>query len=649
MSALSTGSWGETNQRHLTAALARVRAALEQAADPEAPRVDPSAEPANASSPGRPAALESLCSGLGLSPFERDVLLLCAGVELDARFAPLCAAAQGNPALDYPTFGLALRALPQAHWTALVPTAPLRHWRLIEIDPGPTLTASRLHIDERALHHLTGVTYLDSRLRALVEPVTLPAWLPASYRVQAERVARLWSDDEGERPVIRLEGDARAGKRMLAAAGCSALGLRLHGLRAADVPAAPAERETLLRLWEREALFSGSALLLECTEDDEPANLRAAGAFAERLQGLLLVTGPLPVLRRPAANVEVNRPAADEQLALWRRALGPLAGGLNGQLDAVADQLPLDVEDIQAAGKAVWAGVEGTPPAALAPLLWEACRARARPPLQELAQRLRPSSGWDDLVLPDEQTQTLRALAAQVRQRTRVYRDWGFAARGGGGLGISALFTGPSGTGKTLAAEVLAGELRLDLYRIDLSQVVDKYLGETEKRLRRVFDAAEQGGAVLLFDEADALFGKRSEVKDSHDRYANIEVSYLLQRMEAYSGLAILTTNQRAALDPAFLRRLRFVVSFPFPDAAQRSRIWQRIFPPGTPTAGLDFDKLARLNVSGGNIRNIALGAAFLAADAGEPVRMTHLLQAARSECAKLEKAMTASEIGGWL
>jgi SpoVK/Ycf46/Vps4 family AAA+-type ATPase len=199
-----------------------------------------------------------------------------------------------------------------------------------------------------------------------------------------------------------------------------------------------------------------------------------------------------------------------------------------------------------------------------------------------------------------------------------------------------------------MAAELLARELSLDLYRIDLSQTVSKYIGETEKNLRRIFDAAEQSGAILLFDEADALFGKRSEVKDSHDRYANIEVSYLLQRMEAYRGLAILTTNMKSALDQAFLRRIRFVVQFPFPDAAQRAEIWRRVFPGQTPTEGLDFARLAKLNLAGGNIRNIALNAAFLAADQGAAVGMTHLLRAAQGEYAKLEKPLSAAEIGGW-
>jgi SpoVK/Ycf46/Vps4 family AAA+-type ATPase len=210
------------------------------------------------------------------------------------------------------------------------------------------------------------------------------------------------------------------------------------------------------------------------------------------------------------------------------------------------------------------------------------------------------------------------------------------------------MFAGPSGTGKTMAGEMLANELQLDLCRIDLSQVISKYIGETEKNLRRVFDAAEDGASILLFDEADALFGKRSEVKDSHDRYSNIEVSYLLQRMEQYRGLAILTTNRKDALDTAFLRRIRFVVEFPFPEAAQRAEMWQRVFPRQTPTDGLRVEKLARLHAAGGNIRNIAMGAAFLAADAGEPVRMTHLLSAAKAEFAKLERPLSDLETAGW-
>jgi SpoVK/Ycf46/Vps4 family AAA+-type ATPase len=269
--------------------------------------------------------------------------------------------------------------------------------------------------------------------------------------------------------------------------------------------------------------------------------------------------------------------------------------------------------------------------------------------MEDLAQRIDPAAGWTDLVLPERQMETLRQLAVHVRQRATVYGAWGFERDGARGLGISALFAGPSGTGKTMAAEVLANELQLDLYRVDLSRVVSKYIGETEKNLRRIFDAAETGSAILLFDEADALFGKRSEVKDSHDRYANVEISYLLQRMECYRGLAILTTNMKQAVDTAFLRRIRFVVHFPFPDEAQRALIWSRIFPAATPTAGLDHDKLAHLNVSGGNIRSIAVNAAFLAAEDGGRVHMRHLLRAAQTEYLKLEKPLTDAEVVGWI
>ena len=252
------------------------------------------------------------------------------------------------------------------------------------------------------------------------------------------------------------------------------------------------------------------------------------------------------------------------------------------------------------------------------------------------------------MVLPDLQRQTLHQIAAHIRHRLVVLDDWDFAGRGGRGTGTAVLFAGPSGTGKTLAAEVIAGALRLDLYRVDLSRTVSKYIGETEKHLSQIFDTAEAGGGVLLFDEADALFGKRSEVKDSHDRHANVEVGYLLQRIEAFRGLAILTTNLKDALDPAFLRRLRFVVQFPFPDAAAREEIWRRAFPARTPTEGLDPAALARLSVPGGVIHNIALAAAFLAADAGRPVRTEHVLAATRAEYLKLERPLTGTEIAGW-
>jgi SpoVK/Ycf46/Vps4 family AAA+-type ATPase len=271
-----------------------------------------------------------------------------------------------------------------------------------------------------------------------------------------------------------------------------------------------------------------------------------------------------------------------------------------------------------------------------------------RPDLNGYGQRLQPKASWDDLVLGERETRLLRGIADQVRNRWQVYEDWGFAAKTTRGLGLSALFCGPSGTGKTTAAEVLARDLRLDLYRTDLSAVVSKYIGETEKHLRLLFDAAEAGGWLLFFDEADALFGKRTEVTDAHDRFANIQIDYLLQRIETYQGLAILSTNMRSAMDEAFLRRLRFIVEFPFPDAPQRRAIWALAFPPAVPGAdSLDLDRLARLPASGGVIHNIAMNAAFLAAARKSDLDMDLVLLAARDEFAKLQLPVRQRDLAG--
>ena len=292
---------------------------------------------------------------------------------------------------------------------------------------------------------------------------------------------------------------------------------------------------------------------------------------------------------------------------------------------------------------------ENRDPDARGQALWRACKTESSAAISHLAETVVPAAGWDDLVLPSAQMALLRALAAQARHRDKVHEQWGFADKGARGLGAAALFAGPSGTGKTLAAEVIAGSLDLPLWRVDLSRMLSKWIGETEKNLASVFEAADPGGAVLLFDEADALFGKRGEVRDSHDRFANLEVSYLLQRMESYRGLAILTTNNEDALDRAFLRRLRAIVQFPFPDAKLREDIWRRAFPARTPMRELRFDKLARLQLSGGAIRNMALTAAFLAAEANDVVSMRRLWEAAQIECAKIKHPLSPAEIDDWL
>lgn len=640
----------ESGQQSLVRRLGAVRAALERHIGRQSGPSDPEEAADGPGGAGGPAALDDLCGVFRLSPFECDVLLLCAGMELESTFAGLCAAAQGDPSRPYPTFSLALAALPQPHWSALTSAAPLRRHRLVEVGDGPALTQSPLRIDERILHCLVGLNGWDERLRGLVDPVPDEGALAPSHQALADRIAAIWRGAGTVPPVIQLCGPERVSRRRVAAAACGRIGLGLGLLAAETLPAVPQEMETLLGIWGREAVLTGSALLLEADEAGESARPALARAV-ERAAGFVVLSGAdrQPVRGRPVVTLEVGNPTRAEQRALWGLSLGTCAASLEGQIEQIATQFDVSDLTIRSAGAEALGRGAGDAPAALGRALWDACRVSSRPRLDDLAQRIEPAADWDDLVLPEAPRLVLRDIAAHVRRRGVVYHQWGFASQGERGLGISALFAGPSGVGKTMAAEVLARALDLDLYRIDLSAVVSKYIGESEKNLRRVFDAAEGGGAILLFDEADALFGKRTETKDSHDRYANQEVAYLLQRMESYRGLAILTTNLRSSLDTAFLRRLRYAVQFPFPDAAQRAEIWRRVFPPAAPTEGLDPEKLAQLGVAGGHIRSIALNAAFLAADAGEPIRPAHILRAAQSECAKLERPLTDAETAGWL
>jgi hypothetical protein len=508
---------------------------------------------------------------------------------------------------------------------------------MIEPAPAANLAGAALRIDERILHYLTGTSHLDERLTGAIHPLEPPDWSAEGVHALAGRLAAIWraASEQADLPVVQLNGPDRAARRAVAGLACADLGLGLFQLQARLLPADPRDQEQLFRLWDREALLSGAVLLVDW-DDLEPhsAQFAALARLVESTRGALLLSGHNRWLAAERALVSLDVPAlsAKEQAALWREELGEPGARLNGSLTRLTDAFSLSAPAIRVAC-AAFDRHSGS-----FDQLWQACREQARAHLDDLAQRIQSPAGWRDLVLPPLQAALLRQIGAHVRRRSQVYENWGFAARSSRGLGTSAVFSGPSGTGKTLAAEVLANELKLDLYRIDLSAVVSKYIGETEKNLRRLFDAAEDGGAILFFDEADALFGKRSEVKDSHDRYANIEVSYLLQRMEAYRGLSILATNMPEALDTAFLRRIRFVVTFPFPDKTQRGEIWRNIFPAATPLDRIEFDTLADLDVAGGSIYNIALHAAFLAAESGGPVRMAHLMDAARGEYMRLEK-----------
>ncbi len=607
-------------------------------------------------------ALRRLSTGLRLLPFERDLVLLCAAVQVSpALLDGVAATAKGQP-----TLALASVLFNEPAWSALSPSGPLARHRLLSADPAEPMLLAGLRIDDCVLAYLLVVGSSDPRLLDLVESLSAPAFLPSSHETIAARITALWRDGApgfGSPRVIQLASEDASAARAIAARACAALGLPLVMLRHWDVPAVAGERVQLARLWEREHAMNGTALLLDLA-DESDAGARPALELAELLEAPLVLTSrePCDLRRADVARIDVMRPNAHEQMDVWRHALPPgvvcppdalaaVAAQFRGgwaTAEAVAATLRGSLAPVGAPAAQGEAEGEAQPAPDVGQALHQACRVASRRRLDNLAARISSSVGWDDLVVPAHTAKALREITAQLRHRARVYETWGFGARSERGLGISALFHGDSGTGKTLAAEIIANELALDLYRVDLSRVVSKYIGETEKNLRRVFDAAEESGAILLFDEADALFGKRSDVKDSHDRYANLEVSYLLSRMETYRGLAILTTNFRQALDQAFLRRLRFIVHFSFPDTDQRAAIWRRAFPAQTPTRGLDPARLARLAVTGGSIRNIALAAAFLAADAGEPVTPAHVLQAAATEYGKLNKSLTESETRGW-
>jgi hypothetical protein len=420
---------------------------------------------------------------------------------------------------------------------------------------------------------------------------------------------------------VHLDGPPGSGRLRAAEAAAADLGVPLLYAALGSAPADDLDggMHTLLR---EAGLYNAVTYLDELDLLDE-ARRRTVHTALSGTDQVVLLTGPATP---GVVTVPFDPPDPAERLACWREAL---PGAPGTALEVVADRFPLTPGHIGDAARIA----SGHTVAELS----AAARAQSGRDLAGLAERVKPKATWADLVAPPDTITALHEICERVAGRERVLRRWGFDEKLSRGTGVTALLTGPPGTGKTMAAEVVAGELELDLYRIDLAGVVSKYIGETEKNIERIFAAARRSTAILLFDEADALLGKRSEVHDAHDRYANIEVAYLLQRMESYDGLALLSTNLRHNLDDAFARRLAFTVHFPFPSEADRARIWHGIWPDRVPLAGdVDLDGLAaRFKLSGGNIKNIALAAAFLAD--GE-VTMSNLLHAVTREYQKLGK-----------
>lgn len=664
-------SWEHDNRQFLLACLERVKTRLRNHMErPHSNVPNVSSEelwPVWEGDPEQPPLIRVLSDTFQLSVFERDLLLLCVGMEVDPEIPMLAARANGDPRLAYPTFSLALSCIAGAHWDALAPAGRLRANSLVEIESSLVLLHARLTAPTRISYYLVGTNALDERIVRYASSQPLSGPLAPSQEERASQIAVTCMAQNA--PAVQLFGRSQMAQAAFAARCAQHLELGIVRMQVDALPQAYQEMDQLLGALNRDAALSPFILLLDChhqESNDQPqaSERRLVSSF----KGILFIATHerRSIGSRSVLTVELEPPVASERRVAWSETLHRLLDtdsiGCDDAIEKASTELAstFDIEfDVMQAATQEAAGkmaVQDDPPTlqAWTSTLWDSVRSQARPKLEELARRVEPRATWDDLVLPESTLQTLKEIELFMRRRSIVDVWWGRdKIRGGNGHGMSVLFAGPSGTGKTFSAEVLAKSLNLDLYRIDLSAVVSKYIGETEKNLRGIFEAAESGASVLLFDEADAIFGKRSDVKDSHDRYANIEVSYLLQRIETFRGLAILTTNMKSSIDQAFQRRIRFIVDFPFPSEQERTVMWRRVFPKAVSTDAIHFDKLARLNVSGSSIRNIAEHALFLAADAmgtaTEPsLSMGHLFVAAKRECEKLHQPMPASDARGW-
>lgn len=603
---------------------------------------------------GQVPSLTAVARLASLDAFEQELLLLAAAPALDGAFATAYAQLHGDARRARATLHLALSLyVPEASerllaGDRLLPMSPLRALGLLDLedDAREPLLLRALCVDDRMADFLRGANRVDARVEAMLAPLTR-SQASVSHPAGAEVAARIGAAPD-RFATVNVIGELERGAADALLHACASLDLRARRLDVARLsPLAVAERAKYLAILGREALLANLALVVD---GDSIAGQREATIVIEELietvsANLFIVSRDRWPARAPLPCVRVAAPTREEQRGLWKSALNGQAVELGEEVDAIVQQFDLSAPAISdavaraATRDGVITGAD----------LWRACREQSSPALEEFARKLSPCFGWNDIVVSAEVRTQLMELAAQVEQRGRVYETWGFGADLTRGRGITALFAGPSGTGKTMAAEILAAQLKLDLYRIDLAGVVSKYVGETEKNLRKVFDAAEHSGAILFFDEADSLFGSRTEVRDSHDRYANLEVNYLLQRMEDYSGLAILATNRRSALDPALLRRLRFAIDFPFPGPDLRRQIWERAFPARAPTRDLQFSFLSKLDLSGGNIRSVAINAAFIAAEERSPISMSNVMRAAAREYAKLSRPVNATEFGDYL
>jgi hypothetical protein len=629
----------------------------------------------DANDQGRLLRLQYLCSAFGLDAFDLDTLLICLAPALDLRYERLYAYLQDDVTRKRASVNLVLDLLCDDD-------VPARLAALLRF--GDDSSLFRAHFLTRVSE--PGTISLPLLSQALAVDEALIVWLLGGFRPHAElgdHASMEWpaaTDAEedallvlvGEArealdqalglqsadrtPIVVLQGADQAGQEAAARYLAAKAHLPLLRVDLAAVVGVGVDAHRAVELALRDALLSGSVACLAGWD----VCLNSDGTVHHSLL-TLLCNHPAPVIVAARARwqlagvdrqrvflwIELPIPDHAQRLALWRHFLQRAGMDSGTDLSLLAGQFLLTAGQIRDAVATVQDTVacKGSP--VTPPDLFAAARLHSSPGLSTLARKITPRFQWGDIVLPQDQVAILHEIVSTVRERPLVMDTWGVGRKLASSNGVTILFAGPPGTGKTMAAEVIASELGLDLYKIDLSTIVSKYIGETEKNLERIFGEAQSSNAILFFDEADAIFGKRSEVKDAHDRYANIEVSYLLQRMEAYDGVTILATNLRANLDDAFTRRLQHAVDFPFPEEEYRLRIWQTLFPPDVPRQpDLDFAPLAkRFKLAGGNIRNIIVGAAFLAAADGGSVTMNHLLHGTRREMQKMGRLMNEASV----
>jgi len=619
--------------------------------------------------------LVQLSERFQLSPLERAIVLIGLSIEVERKYERLFAYLQDDVSRKRPSADLALRLLCPTLEQRLraravfEPGAPLLHWRLITLaDPAGArhtpLLSQTISLDERVVRHLLGRDRPDERLAPLIPTERGGvAPVPPAFEERLDTWIQSLSGPRSPGPqLLLLHGRYGSGRRAAALKLAGSLQRPLLTMDAAALRAVDLDLETAFRLVERESMLSGALVcwlnvdgLLAPAKGEEAASRDFLRALERGQTPALLIAErvwepPRALSGRPFVRLSLPDTSYDERRSLWSTHLAELDCAMDAaEIDGLSGRFRLSAGQVRdAAARARTLAWSRDPERAVVRLedVEAACRAQAQHRLGALARKVETRHRWEDIVLAPQQSATLLQMAATVRQRPTVYGDWGFDQKLAMGKGVIALFTGPPGTGKTMAAGILARELSLDLYKVEISSVVSKYIGETEKNLEQIFSEAQDSDAVLFFDEADALFGKRSDVSDARDRYANIEIAYLLQRTEEYDGMVILASNLRNNIDEAFVRRLHFAVEFPFPEETERLSIWRRGFPDRAPRdPDLDLPFLARqFKLAGGSIRNATLAAAFLAAEEGVNIGMRHLVLGVAHELQKIGKLVVASD-----